>query len=1642
MSENSAEKDQARSRIEKVFRFLQELHKLRTPPKQELGDYDWTLSLSDLPKYPTIEIGQPPKDDESEGRNDTGDFLLRVSRPKETQCPEPPSEIVGWIENNWKSFDLDIQHITSRNFNNKDGKTYTEQFESDPNRPKAFADWKLLRDRWVEAEKPARAAAAVYSNLYKILGQIERESEKYQLYLGDGILHWESSTGSIEHPLVLLRVNLEFDSSVPQFTLTVSEHDTELYVSLLRYAQIDGKGIQRCKEKISVEQPHPLDGEPLDGILQYMVQALFEDGQFFSSATDAQGCTTPHIIRQPTFFLGLRNQGFIEAVDSFIDNLKDMTTLPQALVRVVGVELADGKSVIGDQDTREASLKAPQPASDYLLTKPANKEQERIIDRLEEAGTVLVQGPPGTGKSHTIANLIGHLLAQKKTILITSHAAKALKVVREKVVNPLQPLCVSVLDNDEESKKQLEESITGIVNYLSRTDAKKLAGEIKELSERRDFLKNRVKDLTDQLLIARGHEYNDIVIAGEATPPSRAARKIAEVKGTHDWIPSPVGHGLPVPLTAAEISELYSTNNEMTKEEENTLANTLPEMGRLPEPNDFFDHVGVKSLILIQNTVQRTDLWTHQNHAISTLEEANTSLAKTLMIFDQKISWLQECLDAGRLGGSHLERWTSLRNQIEDTSKKIAQNYNVVLEYGPSIETSNKNLNDLYKISNEIVDHLASGGKLGFVSTVFKSDWKDFVKNSTVNGITPSTTTHFKALNSLLFVMISRDDLTKRWDRQMAPLGAITKDGLGDEPERVLTGYIDKIDEALAWYEKSWTSQSETLAKLGLNLPKLFLEIPIGSDKYGELSRLKTISTIISELVSARINELKLLTIQKRENDWLTELKGFKRTDAVFDLVEKIRDGILALDHSMYSAAWKKLNSLYSLRQRFHRRCTLLAKLEIAAAGWAHAVRNRVTPHDKNVVPGDTAEAWRYIQWSSVLQERHSVDLDTLQSDLHQTKEDLQDITAQYVESLAWLAQLERTGLKQQQALTGWLGLQRRITKGGRGVRDARLRREARDLIKECKSAVPVWIMPESRAFESFDLGKVRFDVVIVDEASQSGIIGLAALALGDEVVVVGDHEQVSPYGAGIKLAPVQALIDEILSDVPNSQLYDGKLSLYDIARQSFGGTIRLVEHFHCVPDIIQFSNHLSYEGEIKPLREASSSLFEEHVIPHRVMGKATDNNVNEVEALEIASIIAAMTEFKEYSDCSIGVITLRGMDQALHIDSLLQRRIGPTLYQKHKLLCGNASQFQGDERRVMLLSMVDSCENPPLSIQQSEEYKRSFNVAASRAQDQLWLVHSLNPMTDLKPNDLRLRLIQHMQDPSALRDQLYTGEMKVDSEFERMVLHDLTNEGFRVVCQWKVGAYRIDLVAVGKNKKIAIECDGDRYHPPEKLADDISRQMVLERLGWRFIRIRGGEYFKDKTSTMKRVFRRLDELGVERLGPETSISDEGISTELRMRVLTRAAEIRRSWEENPISEALEIPQKKSFKKWGSTKKKNLDQQLGFSISSIESEIGSETEDDEEDMVVSTKSNQRRKPGAVFIRELKPSAALSKIVGEQPISREDVAKLVWAYIKKHNLQDTKNRRNINADENLKKVFGGKSQVSMFEMTKLISKHLS
>lgn len=203
----------------------------------------------------------------------------------------------------------------------------------------------------------------------------------------------------------------------------------------------------------------------------------------------------------------------------------------------------------------------------------------------------MVQGPPGTGKTHTIANLIGHLLASRQTILVTSHASKALRVVKEHVAPSLRSLCVSVLHGDDESSKELEESISGIINYLSKTSAPKLDEEIRQISSERMELVKESEKIRGELREAALMEYSRVDFQGKKLLPAELGRRVAKDQEEHGWIPGPVAEADSCPLSEEDLRKLYRVNSVLSDDDNELLASPLPSLDQLPSAKIGRAHV-------------------------------------------------------------------------------------------------------------------------------------------------------------------------------------------------------------------------------------------------------------------------------------------------------------------------------------------------------------------------------------------------------------------------------------------------------------------------------------------------------------------------------------------------------------------------------------------------------------------------------------------------------------------------------------------------------------------------------------------------------------------------------------------------------------------------------------------------------------------------------------------------------------------------------------------------------------------------------------------------------------------------------------------------------------------------------------------
>jgi len=186
----------ARDKLTRVFRYLEALNQHRNPAKRQIREQLWNLWLYDLPDHPSIKRGGTKSRTSKIAGSDSQDgetgasFVLRVQRPALTSPPPPPAEIGEWLEPGWDDPSHEVSLLESWPEPENQIESRAVKFADSIARPLAFQRWKALRDDWARNEKPARVCMKIFETLYALYGRIDREAERVELVLGDGILSW------------------------------------------------------------------------------------------------------------------------------------------------------------------------------------------------------------------------------------------------------------------------------------------------------------------------------------------------------------------------------------------------------------------------------------------------------------------------------------------------------------------------------------------------------------------------------------------------------------------------------------------------------------------------------------------------------------------------------------------------------------------------------------------------------------------------------------------------------------------------------------------------------------------------------------------------------------------------------------------------------------------------------------------------------------------------------------------------------------------------------------------------------------------------------------------------------------------------------------------------------------------------------------------------------------------------------------------------------------------------------------------------------------------------------------------------------------------------------------------------------------
>ena len=1519
----------------RIFEFVRSWRDLTENPIQHTKDYQWTQTLRALPRGLNDEV-KTGIDPEMRSKG----IILQVRRPASVpEAPVLPGSIRDWIQGNLSDWQTELGYRAQRLVPSpvKPGEPkepdHIEDFSSNPIRVSAWSTWLAKWLLWARDARQRSQVVDLYTRLFAVIGLIEGRSHEWELTLGSAVLDWRISQNVvIRHPLLMRRVSLEFDSSAAEITIRDTQAAVEFANRALANAPIDGPGLAVGRKLLVELKPHPLDEEQVAAFLHAVLNSWFASVDFEHSTVPKPECTF-----SPMLFLRPAGSQVGLFVDRVIDQLKGGDLCPEIFHWLTAEsmppahpELGIGLGESGTPPSGNVAVSATlagndvgQEDADLFFTKAANKEQRQILRLLQRQSAIVVQGPPGTGKTHTIGNLIGHFLALGWRVLVTSQTSKALGEVRNQVAEELQTLCVPLLDADREGREVLQRCLNGISNEASHRTPSQVAAELKELVKEREGLIERRRDLRRQLIHARRSEIDPIVVAGVAERPVAAAKALAGAGPADLWIPGPLAAGSGCPLTQQQLHELYATQAILNRVEDFALGLPLPEMAALPTSERLTELARDLAILYDQKSRDIPGIWkglvVPPEETLAALQE---NLQLTLEDLSTADSWRLAAIEGGAGTTSNEGPWfamiTAWRNAIAAKDRVQEVTFALAPDLGSCDDAA------ALVAAREIEAHLKSGGKIRAVLS-FLSDrkWKIYLEAWKVKGKPVALAEHFNAIATLIAYRESCRAFAVRFTSLATVHGLPDPKGYGFEAPEMLKQYLETIIRLVDWMKDKYTPLVDKLKAVGINVPALVSSHAPIAGNFAATNRL--ISVLRDQLlpaIAASLAQYRISTVEAAWNKSLVALRGYLNANPRHPCMAEMVDAWSKWTPEAFQSATRDLAKLLAKRDEWVRRQSLLARLESTAPGWLQAIRQRHAPHDVAVPPAGFERAWQFRQWEEELVRRHAISLVDLNRDLQAIENQLPTTTSRLVQAKAWGHQLKRLSGEEGRALNHWADVMRKLG-AGTGKMAPDLQRAAQRHAGEAMLAVPVWIMPIWRVFQTIlPDPKNRFDVVIIDEASQADLKALPVLYLGKRLMVVGDDQQVTPSAVGQNLDDLKKLQGQWLGDFKTPELFDGRESLYSIVKSNVGvGVTGLREHFRCVPDIIAFSNQLCYlknGNPLRPLRDGKKSPINPAVVAYQVAGSEFGDKINIKEAQQITALLGAMLEHPSYVDATFGVICLVGDQQAMKIDELIRRHVGLSDERIEEIkggggstrrLCGKPPDFQGDERDVILLSMVDSPKGVPLSnlydgdesaaagplsMRKNDTFTQRFNVAASRARNQMWLVHSLDPSLDLQAGDLRRRLIEHCRSPGDLRKLMLDRSEETDSPFEVEVLQILMAAGYKVIPQYPVGALRIDLLVTDGRRSLAVECDGDRFHGPERLIHDMERQRDLERMGHTFHRIRGSAFYRHREQTVAALLARVVEHGIEPSNVESSAEIPTVG--VTQAIIARAQELMIEW--------------------------------------------------------------------------------------------------------------------------------------------------
>ena len=1046
---------------------------------------------------------------------------------------------------------------------------------------------------------------------------------------------------------------------------------------------------------------------------------------------------------------------------------------------------------------------------------PSNPAQRQVADAIEENATVVVQGPPGTGKSLTIANLVAHLVAQGKSVLVTSHKQQALTVVRDKLDEmDLEFLYASLVGDTSQAKRELQSQIANVRAFAGMANTQRLQKQLAEIERRRAESGARYAAARDEFL--KRAEPEQIEAAGiypQIEP--HPLLPVADPAVTEDAL-AEVAAGLRfLDARAREHGAMWSelTKNKLAK------SNSIETVERLLR--SFLDHQHARVRAATDEQIKALDvLWRP--------------------VFDADPAQLTKAREAiAAIETALVEPLVAVMASSEPVAERTAAE---ALTQSPEL----------------LADARAALEKLQqlFEEARALADARDALTADPVRR--DEVVLHHMALASIV-----RRRGAKRWLDEHSPGAA----GLSGEA----------VGRWCSFWE-SWSALRTQASGLGGGL-RAEIPAGYDPDSVAQLiARVGRVVALTEALAAAdraaKTPRIMLPVEEAKAASTVEDVKEtFNRWATAVSAAEADQEGnkLIGSEESLpVRGALAEVDSLLDEG----RVGEALAPLERLEAVW-RALPDLA--ERRNLLSGPAGKLTatvREIETAALVGEEAPVFLDEVELALrlHPVARRFAKIAAnRSTRDLAIeLQQLHRQVLEDARRLLG-LRIQGRILERSfnpkflasievfkRAVSTSAKRHERFEELKNSPNfdiatltdVFPCWIMRPEDVCRIFPLQAGIFDVVIFDEASQCNPDqALPLFARAKKVGVFGDQKQLTneDLRRTLSTAANKALLRQAeLEPLDPTGLFDQtRNSLLDLVSQRQQAAVLLNEHFRCRPEIVAFSNERFYGNTLRIIRDrADDRGLGPALLIRQVLNplSGTSSKINYAEARAVVDELIERLTDSRYAEMTFGVLSLF-REQIEHIQTLVEREVDRDLLERHRVICSTVDGFQGDERDVILYSWRFARGASPsiFAFTNGEGGSQRVNVALTRARHQA--IHFVSAAIDQFPFGAAniTPYLKHGLHPERMLAEIERRAHRTPGGKARWrVAKALLDAGFEIEEDFVACGASIDLLVTSDaGARVAVFVDAEvDPHPAVAALHRVDVHSLLERAGWRVVRI------------------------------------------------------------------------------------------------------------------------------------------------------------------------------------------------------------